>query len=253
MFKRLKEFISEWTDWLRRRSNKDMPGSTVILSQPSEKAVFSDFSIVGEYSEIEQEFVSHVALLDGDAELPNEVQVYHMGPPLVSDPNDESFDDEDKLLEPDLAVSLELDERQLAKIARWASRIATEEGPTDDRRYTILPSVQPSVEEAENGSPKYHRFSCAGYVSEAMRQADVSLCEGDNLPLADLDLLCMIYPRLLKTMQKPRIRRYMGIEPDPHWPVLLLGYIFHGADHFLKHAAPLQPTIEMAHYRMDSN
>ena len=161
--------------------------------------------------------------------------------------------DDDKFLEPDLAVSLELDERQLAKIARWASRIAVEEGPTGDMRYTIIPSVQPSVQKAENGSPKYHRFSCAGYVSEAMRQADVSLCEEDNLPLADLATLCMIYPRLLKIMQKLRFRQCMGIESDPPWPVLLPGYIFHGVDYFLKHASPLQPSIEMAHYHARKN
>ena len=228
-----------------------MPRSTVILSQQSEKAVFSDFSIVGQFCEVDKEFVRHVALLDGDKELPNEVLVYHMGPPLVSDPADESFDDEDRFLEPDLVVSLDLNEEKLSKIARWASRIAAEAAPRNRKCYTILPPVRPPVEIAENGQVKFHRFSCSGYVSEALRQVEILLCEEVGLPEIELKLLLLVYPELQELMERKatRQRRYLGIESDPPWPVLLPGYIFHGADHFLEHKSPVQPIIEMAYYR----
>lgn len=223
-----------------------MSSPTVVFSDQSENVVFPDFSIVGLFSTELPKFVKHVALMDGDNSLPNEVRVYHMGPPLVSNPRDGAVSPENRLLTPHLAVTLNLNEDQLVKLARWAARIATEEGPVDERRNTILPAVR--IEYSETGQPKFHRFSCAGYVFAAMQQIDIPLCDEQAIPTIGTSLLQLVYRDLNTLIDRPKLRKYMGIGSDAPWPVLLPGYLFHGADHFLAGHPSLKPEVDMAHY-----
>lgn len=224
-----------------------MQPKTVVFHDQSGIS-FPDFSIVGCFNKRDSRFVQHVAMLDGNQQLPAVVRVYHMGPPLISNPSDDQFPENKRTLTPDLAVSLDLDEEQMIEIARWAERIATENGPADDRRYVVLPSVLPVRQDAESGQPMYHRFSCAGYVTEALSQANVSICSTEQLPPVELEILINLYPILRRIMKDPSEREYMGIKENPPWPILLPGYLFHGADQYLHDGTVLQPTIEMACY-----
>ena len=133
-------------------------------------------------------------------------------------------------------------------IADWAAKIAEEEAPSGSDRYVILPAFEPSQELSETGQPKYHRFSCAGYVAEALKRGGVELCDCSNLPLADATFLAPAYPILPAIMKYPKKRSQFGVDADPPWPILLPGYLFHGADAFIKGEGPIAPALSMACY-----
>lgn len=152
-----------------------------------------------------------------------------MGPPLVSTSAELSIETEERELSPDLAYDLGLNEAEETLITRWASKIANESGPLDERRYVVRPHVKLMLN--ERGAVKYHRFSCSGYAIEAFRAANINLCDTESLPLISVDLLRPSYPLIDEILSRPKLRKHYGVEDDPPWPVLMPAYLFYGAEH----------------------
>jgi len=223
-----KEFDRHWNElksWLETASITASAVRTtkaILVHDLSDKQFCSVFSLAGQFDDSEPKFVRHVALLANDEELPGETSVLHMGPPLESD-----ITSPDKMT-PDLVASLSLNERQKTLIMRWARRIETQKGPRDRRRYVICPHVH--VERSERGQVLYHRFSCAGYAFEALKQAGVTLCDTDRLPSVGPIELSAIYPMLPRILDIPGKREFYGIRDDPDWPILLPAYLFHATE-----------------------
>lgn len=240
----LKRRLQQLIEWLTATSDSPSRGirKTVLVGDLDEDRLFSVYSLLGEFEGPDSTFVRHSALMADDCSLPATIPVLHMGPPLVSAVNDHRVAVEDRELQPDLVFSLPLDEPQKAKIARWATRIANEDGPLGKRRYVICPAVKP--EKSERGRTKYHRFNCAGYAFEAFRQVEIALCDCQTLPGADEDVLNAVYNELSAIMSRPKLRKYYGIEREPPWPVLLPGYLFHGAELYAERDGP---AFEVAH------
>ena len=102
--------------------------------------------------------------------------------------------------------------------------------PTSLNRYVIASHV--IVVRAEDQTVLHHRFSCAGFVIEAYREAGINVLQTGRgeLPLVSLDALKAQYPFAERRLDKPEDREKLGIPGDGPWPVVLAGYVLNALD-----------------------
>jgi hypothetical protein len=98
------------------------------------------------------------------------------------------------------------------------------------RQYVISPHVDDI--RREDQTLVCRRFSCAGLVIEAYREAriDVLRTESDSLPLVSLDTLKMQYPAQAPHLDHAKLRKQLGVPGDGPWPVVLAGYVLNALD-----------------------
>ena len=226
--KKLWHQLIGWLANLRRKSNSSGMKKTIIIGDLAKQRLFSVYSLLGNFANSNPRFVCHTAILASNQLLPATVSVFHMGPPLVSALHEQRVEAEKRELTPELVISFALDEEQKTKIARWAAKITTEDASLYEKRYVICTHVK--LEKSEKGRPKYHRFNCSGYAFEALQQAGILLIDYQHLPAVDEQDLNSIFPTLPSIMKNLKRRKFYGIEEAPPWPVMMPGYLFHGAE-----------------------
>lgn len=94
--------------------------------------------------------------------------------------------------------------------------------------HYIASPCSETIENKKNGVRRYRRFSCAGLIQEAFREAvGITLVElsDDALPQLDIDEIVKYYP----AARDERIRRRIGLDRKPY-SILLPGYLFHALD-----------------------
>jgi hypothetical protein len=82
---------------------------------------------------------------------------------------------------------------------------------------------------AEDEEFSFPRFSCAGFVIEAYREANIDLLDtsDDALPLVSLDLLKQVYADSIRQLENPIVRSRFGLNGEGPWPIVLSGYVMH--------------------------
>jgi len=98
------------------------------------------------------------------------------------------------------------------------------------RQYVIHPHTEPVL--ATDGTIICRRFSCAGFVIEAYRDAGIMLLSTtvDDLPSVSLDTLKRAYHDFRERLDRPDERKRYGLSGDGPWPVLLAGYVLNAFD-----------------------
>ena len=177
-------------------------------------------------------FVRHVALLKNETGLfyGVETDVWHMGPPLIAGPITLDISGRGQKVSAHVTGHIDLDRDEIDAIRDWLSEVDKERGPFGHRRYVAHPHCRWHLS-PESGSPLYRRFSCAGFVIECYRAANVDLVVTDEgqLPLSGIALLGAVYS--LDDLQ--RFGERIGLDGSGPWPVILPGFLFHA---FAKHA-----------------
>jgi hypothetical protein len=181
-----------------------------------------EFDVIARDSAGHSGFVGHLAL--AAAGLPSHrpsdlVPVIHMRPPL------ENLG----LCVADCVGSVGFTAEQKFQVRLFAEELDSEyramqlRSPLD--QYVICPHA--SVFSSSDDTVVFRRFSCAGFVIEAYREAGVELLRTDLalLPLVTLDELKSQYPDLARHLDKEKERQKLGIGGDGPWPVLLAGYV----------------------------
>ncbi len=198
-----------------------MPVTRVSSSAP---AVAALFDVVGDGSP----FVKHVGLAQvaGGHAAPN-IAVIDMGPPLPSG----------RLMHAEVigSVGLTADEQQ--KIRTFIDRHANEHKAVKTlgllrsnigQGYCICPHAIALTE--ADGRYTRMRFSCAGFVFEAYRFANIHLIDEHRLPAVDLSMIQEAYPVLSPFLNRPVVRDALGLSGDGPWPIMFCGYLFHALD-----------------------
>lgn len=198
------------------------------------------FDVVGRDSATTPEFTRHVGLAaEGRAEhRPSDALPWeHMGPPLL---RGDSSGPVHSLGMAGLSVD------QTRQIRLFIDELENEyEGVKVRSQYVVAPHV--CDEKADDGTTKYRKFSCAGFVIEAYREAAIDLLttEANDLPSVDLDTLLRQYPDKERELRSDLVRRKAGLEGDAPWPVVLCGYV-------LNSLARSEPEIRSGPYRPEA-
>ena len=179
------------------------------------------------------DFLGHTGLArDAAAQRRDAVPVYHMGPPLEVDGH----------MPADVVGSAGLSVGETARLRDFIARHAGEHAAAAQtfrnlRRqrtirellellpqlYCIYPHAEPFYE-ADDRYPRM-RFSCAGFVFEAYREARIPLFDESQLPPIDLARIKKAYPRFAKYLDDLDFRQKMGLKSGDQWPVMLCGYL----------------------------
>ena len=106
-------------------------------------------------------------------------------------------------------------------------------------QYVVAPHVR--EEKADDGTTKYRRFSCAGFVIEAYREAAINLLmtEAAELPDVGLNTLLQQYPDHARALLLPPMRKKAGLEGEGPWRVVLAGYVLNSLDRSIGARDPL--------------
>jgi len=189
----------------------------------------SKFDCVGEDSADENArgFVRHVGLFADDRENVSSgdvVNVAHMGPPLENPGR----------MPVHVAGSAALTSDEMGRVERFLAELELERDAQKIRstwavaEYVVRPHVRDAV--SKRGRKRFRRFSCAGLVIEAYKDAGLNFIETDEakLPNVDLDRILETYPEL-EGRSRPLLSR-LGLEGEGPWPVVLPGYVFHALD-----------------------
>lgn len=187
-----------------------------------------------------EDFVRHVAILREDIDLqePTEVGVYHMGPPLVAGEKSAAERFAKPTCRADIASDVALDTEEREAIDDWLAQVEKQnrDGVKPFQQYVVHPHFK-WVRSPETGRRIRCRFSCAGFVIECYRAADILLLDTDaELPEVDERTLRAAYPDLarLENREPPikdrfgfKNREDLGIAGNGPWRVILAGYLFH--------------------------
>lgn len=200
-----------------------MPSHRVVETSP---VPIRQFDVVGSDSTGTARFVRHVALAADahvayDASSP--LRVLHMGPPLESAG--------ECVANCVGSVTLSVDEQQ--QIGIFFAELASEYQAaqvSDLRQYVVVPHVDEL--RREDQTIVCRRFSCAGFVIEAYREAKIDLLATDTmtLPPVSLDTIRAQYPDLAPRLDNRRLRAVLGIAGDGPWSVVLAGYVLNSLD-----------------------
>jgi hypothetical protein len=178
-------------------------------------------------------FLGHTGLArDAGTQRRSRVPVYHMGPPLEMDGG----------MTADVVGSAALSVGEVARIRDFVARHAGEHAAATrtfrsllqqrnvpelmdflPQLYCIYPHQEPFYE-ADGRYPRM-RFSCAGFVFEAYREARIPLFDESHLPPIDLAGIKKAYPRFVKYLDDQGFRESMGLKSGDKWPVMLCGYL----------------------------
>ncbi len=192
--------------------------------------------IVGEVGE-QRDFIRHAGLAkNAGTQERNDIPVYHMGPPLEVDrrmtadavgtaglSNDEVrriMDFKDRHKGEHDAITQML--RKLGTLSELLKSLKLLE--LLPQIYCIYPHAEPFK---ENDRDIRMRFSCAGFVFEAYREAGILLFDDDLLPPIDLSRMKEAYPDYTQLLDDPNFRASMGLNSAGKWPVMLCGYLLH--------------------------
>lgn len=176
------------------------------------------FDVAAKDSEATAEFIRHVGLFSQELDAAtnqSSLSLTHMGPPLGIAENHVV----------QAAGSAELDADELEQVRVFVEELRREyeaEQLRGGRQYV----VHPHVREPDETVP-CRRFSCAGFVIEAYRDAGIELLPSDegSRPQVAIHVLKDAYPDLADRLDNPRIREMVGLDGDGPWPVVLAGYV----------------------------
>lgn len=224
-----------------RRATQPL-GTFVLRGNPAGLSRrFSQYSIVGKYVDSGPlDFVRHVAILKDDVDLagPADVEVYHMGPPVVAGEGSASVPFSKRSCRTDLVADLAIDAEEREAIEDWLAEVEKEDRKyvKPFQQYVVIPHVT-WVWSPENGRRLRRRFSCAGFVIECFRAAAVDLIDTSaDMPEVDAGLLEVAYPDLVGLQNaddriKERVgfkgRDDLGLPGNGPWRAVLAGYVFH--------------------------
>ena len=185
----------------------------------SEPVSIGKYDVAAQDSATTPHFVGHVGLADeqrDDVRWNSEISLVHMGPPLMRGPSGIPIH---AMGQAGLTAS------QIRQIGVFVDEHLSEyeaERVRGPRQYV----VHPHVREPDTDVP-CRRFSCAGFVIEAYRDADLKLVvtEPSRLPRVDLETLTNAYSDVAHLLRIPARRSRFGLQGDGPWPVVLAGYV----------------------------
>lgn len=184
----------------------------------------SRFDVVGRHSDEVPTFVRHVALFNMDnreVDHDDTVVVVHMGPPLKTD----------QRLPAHVAGRIPLTNNQINIIKTWIAKVEDEYQTANARKHEQYSIRHPweDIPDENTGVRRYRRYSCAGFVLDAHRQADISLLVIDEeaLPEVTKDTLEAAYP---EAFRQPRRLAKFSLQGNGPWRVVLAGYVLHALD-----------------------
>jgi len=156
------------------------------------------YDVVGKDSETQQYFIYHVGLAGAEINLTGSGQfckVFHMGPPL------EHFEQ----MELDVHGTAKLTYDEIKQIENFYNE-RYGEYETSRRHYAdqyhFHPAVLPLT--SSDGTIKYFRFSCAGFVLASYREAGINLVSDSDLPFVDLSRVQSFYSFLSEPVNRDR-------------------------------------------------
>lgn len=174
----------------------------------------------------QQDFIAHTGLArNATTQSRDDTEVYHMGPPLEVEGRMRAdavgtaglSDDEDRRIRD--FIFRHWGEHAAVTLTRANLRQVLPEV------YCIHPHTEPFRE--ADGRYARMRFSCAGFVFEAYREARILLFDHSLLPLRDLAMIKEAYPHCARFLDNPSLRASMGLNGADKWPVMLCGYLLH--------------------------
>lgn len=208
----------------------------------SARVACTQYALIGKYAETgPPQFVQHVALLCGDGVISarEEVDVFHMGPPLVANTESQTASSNGRRCRADIIGDLVLDAEEREAIDDWLSEVDTEDRNHPLKpfeQYTVIPHVVWKTA-PETGRRIRRKFSCAGFVMEAYRRAQIDLLDNNgNIPDIDEEILHAAYSDLFRIERAaPRVREKLGFKGREQfglhgggpWKIILAGYLFH--------------------------
>lgn len=200
---------------------------------------------------VENSTITHVAILKSEIRpLPgHSYPVWHTGPPTgkfkipinISAHISDLSNDEAALLKSDIA-----------RLLKQVPRITPTTDDNEKKRqllshYTVIPPIR-SVRDEVDGTFRYFRFSCAGFVAHCYKQSlDVQLVDLTSLPKASKAEIEQAYGNSLSDLTSEEVeelglnqRRRQTInglgwkttidEEPTGWPILLPGYLIKALD-----------------------
>ena len=177
------------------------------------------YDVAGQDSQTAPHFIRHVGLADeqrNDIRRNSEISLVHMGPPLRQG-------DAGKPIQ--AVGTAALTAGQIRQIGVFVDDLISEYEAEKVRRQKQY-VIHPHVREPDVDIP-CRRFSCAGFVIEAYRDAGIDLVVTDpgRLPRVALETLQQAYRDQADRLRNPAIRSRFGLEGGPPWPVVLAGYV----------------------------
>lgn len=188
-------------------------------------ADLAEFDIIGECN---PEHVSHVAI--GSTTRANirhaeRIRAVHMRPPLAEDGD----------MAAHVLGRLPLQGRERRNIREWLDdQLAAMASVSPIRQYHLR-SV--SSVDALTSAPSRRRFSCATFVQACFDEAiDVRLVDEDRVPPASRETLTRVWGP-----ERVRMGRFVGLEGEGPWPILLPAHLLHALDRDDPRATPYTP------------
>jgi hypothetical protein len=182
------------------------------------------YDVAAQDSDATPDFVGHVGLSDeqrDDVRSDSEISLVHMRPPLRRG---------DAGCPVHAIGTAGLTASQLRQMGVFVDEHVSEyeaERIRGLKQYVIHPHVR----EPDADVP-CRRFSCAGFVIEAYRDAglDLIVTEAARLPGVTLETLLSAYPDLSDRLRNTAKRSLFGLEGQGPWPVTLAGYVLNALD-----------------------
>ena len=178
--------------------------------------------VVGQDAQIAG-FIGHAGLTNQEhpeVKVKQPVSVCHMQPPLAA--NSEML--------AHVHGDAELTDDEANQIALFADEHAEEHEAQNrriDRVYVVRPHTVDTREDDETTVSR--KFSCAGFVIEAYRNAGIDLVDTDEdaLPQVAKESVSIAYPQIFARSNASAILTGIGLNGSGPWPVVLPGYLFH--------------------------
>ena len=181
----------------------------------------SRYDVVGNYQVSGSRIVTHVGLLNSENQfIENEADVnaVHMKPPFI----------QGDAIRAHLAGRIPLTNDEIKQISDWIERNADEYGACKASAHSqyIIHPAQEEVVDCNTGVRRYTRYSCAGFVIDAYRVADVELLHTAAQALPEVDRGAIISAYDID----PKLLSRFGLHGDGPWRIVLAGYILHALD-----------------------
>lgn len=195
------------------------------------------YDVAGQDSDTAREFVRHIGLCSepsGSIDAQTQISLVHMEPPLTREANGHSVQ---SIGTADLTVD------QVRQVDVFVDELMSEykaELLRARKQYVI----HPHVVEPDEYIP-CRRFSCAGFVIEAYRDAGIDLVDVDQIPAVPIEMLRNAYPDATNLLDNERFRGEHGLTGSGPWPVVLAGYVMNSLDRTVEeiHDSPFVPTV----------
>jgi hypothetical protein len=179
--------------------------------------------------------ITHVGLLAAQGALSagSNVLVLDMGLTLQIDPP--------ATLAAHVAGTLSLTREEVKAIEEWIAELRT---LVSRCRYLAYPAA---VEDRDQTNQRIRgwKFSCAGFVVTAYKQAGIQLVvQEPALPPLDLSTVREVWSHIARGRDPVRMKRHLegwGLKGDGPWNVLVPGYILHALNQ-TREVLPYQPA-----------